>query len=71
LITAVHDGSHPDALTFCVCNGKDEHLLLVVDSGSGDVAVIKNQSGGSPSLFTMLPAGSHPNDIVVKAFTAK
>jgi len=71
LITAVHDGNHPDALTFCVCNGKDEHLLLVVDSGSGDVAVIKNQSSGSPSLFTMLPAGSHPNDIVVKAFNEK
>ena len=70
LITSVRDGSHPDALTFCVCNGKDEHLLLVVDSGSGDVAVIRNQ-GNAPALFTMLPAGSHPNDIVVKAFNAK
>jgi len=71
LITSVRDGSHPDALAFCICNGKDEHLLLVVDSGSGDVAVIRNQSNASPSLFTMLPAGSHPKDIVVKAFNAK
>jgi len=71
LITSVRDGSHPDALTFCVCNGKDEHLLLIVDSGSGDVSVIRNQSNTPPSLFTMLPAGSHPNDIVVKAFNVK
>ena len=47
------------------------NYLLVVDSGSGDVAVIKNQANASPSLFTMLPAGSHPNDIVVKAFNEK
>jgi len=71
LVTGIRTGSHPDALAFCICNNKDEHLLLVVDSGSGDVAVIRNQQNLPPSLFTMLSAGSHPNDIVVKAFNAK
>ncbi len=71
LVTGIRTGSHPDALAFCICNNKDEHLLLVVDSSSGDVAVIRNQQNVPPSLFTMLSAGSHPNDIVVKAFNAK
>ena len=71
LITGIRTGSHPDALAFCVCDNKDEHLLLVVDSGSGDVAVIRNQLNLPPSLFTMLSAGSHPNDIVVKSVKAK
>ena len=68
LITGIRTGSRPDAITFSA----DEHLLLVADSGSGDVAVIRTQSkSGLPELFTMLPAGKHPNDIVVKAFTVK
>ena len=68
LVTGVRTGSHPDAIAF----SEDEHLLLAVNSGSGDVSVIRLQSNnGTPSLFTMLPAGSHPNDIVVKSFTTK
>ena len=66
--TSVHTGSHPDAIAFSA----DQHLLLVADSGSADVAVIRTQSkDGIPSLVTLLPAGVSPNDIVVKSFHAK
>ena len=64
MVGAVRTGSRPDALAFSA----DEHLLLVADTGSSDVAVIRMQSGNGPSLVTMLPAGDHPNDLVVKAF---
>lgn len=64
---SVRTGSHPDALTFSA----DEHLLLVADSGSADVAVIRTNGAGGPTLFTLLPAGSQPNDIVIKAFHAR
>jgi YVTN family beta-propeller protein len=56
-------GSHPDALALSA----DEHLLLAADSGSGDVAVIRT-GNGNPTLFTLLPAGPQPNDIVTMAF---
>jgi YVTN family beta-propeller protein len=63
----VRTGSRPDALAFSA----DEHLLLVADSGSADVAVIRTQGKDGPTLFTLLPAGSRPNDVVVKAFHTK
>ncbi len=61
---SVRTGAHPDALAFSA----DEHLLLVANSGSANVAVIRTDSTGGPTLFTVLPAGRQPNDIVVKAF---
>lgn len=64
---SVHTGSQPDALAFSA----DEHLLLVADSRSGDVAVVRTQSKDGPALFTMLPAGSKPNAIVIKAINPK
>lgn len=64
---SVRTGSHPDALSFSA----DEHLLLVVDAGSADVAVIRTNSAGGPTLFTLLPAGQQPNDIVVKSFHSR
>jgi YVTN family beta-propeller protein len=64
---SVHTGSHPDALAFSA----DQHILLIADAGSSDVAVIRTQSNVTPALVTLLPAGSQPNDIVIKAFTAK
>jgi len=64
MVASVRTGSRPDALAFSA----DEHLLLVTDAGSSDVAVIRMQSKDGPSLVTMLPAGDHPNDLVVKAF---
>lgn len=67
LMASTHTGSRPDALAF----SRDEHLLLVADAGSSDIAVIRMQSKDGPSLVTMLPAGDHPNDMVVKAFRSR
>ncbi len=64
---SVRTGSAPDALAFSA----DEHLLLAADARSGDVAVIRTQGRQGPGLFTMLPAGGQPNDIVVKAWGGK
>ena len=63
LAGSVRTGSSPDTLAFSA----DEHLLLAADAGSGDVAVIRTGGRGGPALFTILPAVSHPNSIVVKA----
>jgi sugar lactone lactonase YvrE len=63
----IRTGSRPDALAFSA----DEHLLLVVDSGSSDVAVFRTDSKNGPSLVTMLPAGAKPDDIVVKSFRSR
>jgi YVTN family beta-propeller protein len=61
---SVPTGHAPDALAFSA----DEHLLLAADARSGDVSVIRTLSRtGVPALFTILPAGGSPNDIVVKA----
>ena len=66
MVTGVRTGSHPDALAF----SHDEHLLLIANSGSADIAVFRTDSA-SPSLVTLLPSGPHPNDLVVKQFSAK
>ena len=60
----VPTGHAPDALAFSA----DQHLLLAADARSGDVSVIRTiDRTGFPALFTILPAGGSPNDIVVKA----
>lgn len=64
---SVRTGVRPDALAFSA----DEHLLLVADSGSADVAVIRTDSPAGPTLFTLLPAGAQPNDIIIKSFHTK
>jgi YVTN family beta-propeller protein len=64
---SVHTGSRPDAIAF----SRDEHLLLTGDYGSADAAIIRTQSNNGPTLFTLLPAGSQPNDLVVKSFRAR
>lgn len=61
LVGTSRTGSGPDALAF----SKAGNLLFAVDARSGDVAVIRTSTH---SLLTMLPAGSKPNDIAVKAF---
>jgi YVTN family beta-propeller protein len=63
LVATVHTGSGPDSLAFSA----DEHLLLAADAHSGDVAVIRTQGNKGAALFTILPAGSSPNAIAVKA----
>lgn len=64
---AVRTGRSPDALALSA----DEHLLLVADAVSGDVAVIRTAGREGPGLYTMLPAGERPNSIAIKAFTVK
>jgi YVTN family beta-propeller protein len=66
-ISSLRTGSAPDVLAFSA----DEHLLLAADARSGDVSVIRTQGKLGPSLFTIMPAGASPNDIVVKALPAK
>lgn len=66
---SVHTGHAPDALAFSA----DQHLLLAADAQSGDVAVIRTVTAGGngPTLFTILPAGAKPNDVVVKAMPGR
>jgi sugar lactone lactonase YvrE len=66
-LPGVRTGSAPDALAFSA----DEHLLLAADSHSGDVSVVRTVDKDGPELFTLLPAGASPNDIVVKAMPGK
>jgi len=42
-----------------------EELLLVVNEGSGDLAVVRTHS---PSLLTLIPIGEHPSDLAIKVF---
>ena len=70
LLNTIHVGDGPDALAFSSAG----HLLLVANSRSGDVSVIRTVSYSPQgarnigALFTMLPAAKHPNAIAVKAF---
>jgi DNA-binding beta-propeller fold protein YncE len=61
-------GRSPGALRFDT-NDPDlkPSLLLVVNQGSGDLAVIGLRAG-SQSLLTMIPVGSQPQDLAVKLF---
>jgi hypothetical protein len=42
-------------------------LLLVVDQGSGDLAVIRVRNN-TQSLVTLIPVGDHPQDLAIKLF---
>ena len=61
---AVHTGAQPDAMAL----SPGRPVLLVADSKSGDVAVIRTRDTNGPELLTMLPAGAQPNAIAIKAF---
>ena len=67
LVSSVHTGAGPEALAFSA----DEHLLLGLDAGSGDVSVIRMQSKLGPNLFTILPAGSRPSAMVTMVVAAR
>lgn len=66
----VQVGTGPGPLAFST----DGFLLLAVDGVSGDVSVVRTVSYTprgqviTGSLFTVLPAGRHPNAIAVKGF---
>ena len=57
----IHVGDGPSAMAFSAAG----NLLFVVDSRSGDLAVVRT---AVPSLFTFLPTGRAPNAIADKAF---
>ena len=71
VIGTVQVGSHPDGLAL----SPDEAHLLVVNSRSGDVAVVRtvktrdnSKLSADRALVTLIPVGNQPNDIVIKAF---
>ena len=73
VIGTVPVGSHPDALALT----PDEDHLLVVDTESGDVAVVRtvktrdnSKISAERALVTLIPVGNQPNDIVIKTFDA-
>ena len=59
-------GSHPDAMAL----SGNQSFLLVADSGSNDVAVVRTKvaRGDKPALLTMIPVGARPSGIAIKAF---
>src|SRR5260370_39457031 len=61
-------GQAPEALRFD-SNDPDvkPSLLLVVNQGSGDLAVIGLRAGRE-SLLTMIPVGPRPQELAVKLF---
>jgi DNA-binding beta-propeller fold protein YncE len=63
VLRPIQVGQQPGACRFDRV-GK-ENLLLVVNEGSGDLAVIRIRTG---SLLTMIPVGDRPRDIAVKLF---
>jgi YVTN family beta-propeller protein len=69
VLTSLPVGDHPDELALST----SEDYLLVVDSGSGDVAVIEKRKPtklepGEYGLLTVTQVGLQPNNIAVKAF---
>ena len=68
----VRVGDGPSSMTFSAAG----HLLFVADRNSNDVAVVRTanmvaRGGGSSALFTLIPTGRSPNDIVDKSFTVQ
>ncbi len=63
LLANVRVGEGPDAMAL----SHAEHLLLVVDARSNDLAVVRTKTSGR-GLFTLLPLGEQPSGIAVKAF---
>jgi YVTN family beta-propeller protein len=64
LIENVAVGEGPDALALSSAG----HLLMVVNSRSNDLAVVRTKTHG---LFTLLPLGRKPSSIAVKAYLVR
>ena len=65
-IGSVQVGDGPSAMAFSAAG----HLLCVVDTRSGDVAVVRT-APADQSLLTVIPTGRAPNAIVDKAFKVR
>src|SRR5207302_7059373 len=71
-LKSVPVGNKPDALALQPARGGKQYFLMVVDSHSNDVAVIFiNPDKPAWSLFTMIPTGVEPRQIVIKAFNTQ
>jgi YVTN family beta-propeller protein len=68
VISTLPVGAGPRAMAFA----QSEDYILVLDTQSGDVAVIQRRPPtkrqAEYSLFTIVPTGTQPNQIAVKAF---
>ena len=70
LVNTIHTGAGPGPVAFSA----DGHLLLAADTRSGDVSVLRpfernlHREPVYGTLFTLLPAGSAPAAVAVKAF---
>jgi YVTN family beta-propeller protein len=69
LLASIQVGSRPESLTL----SSNHNYLLVANTRSGDVSIIRTAIGTTekPRLFTMIPVGSKPNAMVLKAFAVK
>ena len=68
-LTAIHVGQGPDAMALQPARNGKQYFLLVVDSKSDDVAIVFIKPDTPAwTLFTMLPVGREPRQIVIKAF---
>lgn len=67
MANSIHTGPGPNAMAM----SPQQPVLLVADSHGADVAVIRTRATRGPELFTMLPAGSHPVAIAIKAYGAR
>jgi DNA-binding beta-propeller fold protein YncE len=61
LLENVTVGEGPDAVALSTAG----HLLMVVDSRSNDLALVRTKTR---ALFTLLPLGEKPSGIAVKGF---
>jgi hypothetical protein len=64
LLGNVPVGEGPDAVALSTAG----HLLMVVDSGSNDLALVRTKTR---ALFTLLPLGKKPSGIAVKSFLVR
>jgi YVTN family beta-propeller protein len=69
IVATIPVGTQPDGLALSPNQG----LLLVLNSQSGDVTMIQKRKPrklepSEYSVLTMIPAGSQPNNVVVKSF---
>jgi YVTN family beta-propeller protein len=65
----INVGASPSAMRFDPNEpGASPSMLLVVNQGSGDLAVIRTRTD---SLLTMIKVGSQPQRLTVKLFDSK
>ena len=71
VIDSINVGTRPDGLALT----SNEDFLLVLDTASSDVAAIRvkklvgtSKISAARALYTLVPVGRQPNDIVLKAF---